>query len=358
MRGPFLAAFAVTGAVAQTPEIRTTSGTRAITSDHYECKRLFGSGGTAPRSLPTVTASNLILRTTTTEAPTTKPSTVTVTGPASTSTLLTATKLVDYIATVTSDTKVVKLDGPTTTFATATFAITECTNGAAPPPHSTVTVYSGVYTPVPGQATTLPASYPTQVVCQTTQNVLLTSFLTVLSGVVTTTTNPVTTITDRAATTVPYTFTWATQTAWRTTVTERSTTLAAASTTLTVRTSCAPTVTKTYAAKCAPTNLVRDHDGQGLWWNYLDTNATKVVARRFDGDAAACCQACVENADCSAVEVSTGGVCSLYFNHDASYKPVCGSVGFTYRSLPDIWPGQGIWAQDGCGEARRLGPGE
>ncbi|KAK8070411.1 hypothetical protein PG997_010614 [Apiospora hydei] len=352
MRGLILIAFAATGAVAQNPEIRTTSGTRAVTSDHYECKSLFGSGGTPP-------ASNLILRTTTTEAPTTKPSTVTVAGPASTSTLLTATKLVDYIATVTSDTKVVKLNGPTTTFATATFATTECTNGAAPPPQSTVTVYSGVYTPVPGQATTLPASYPTQVVCQTTQNVLLTSFLTVLSGVVTTTTNPVTTITDQATTTVPYTFTWATQTAWRTTVTETSTTLAAASTTRIVRTSCAaPTVTTTYAAKCAPTNLVRDHDGMGLWWNYLDANATKVVARRFDDDAAACCQACVENADCSAVEVSTGGICSLYFNHDASYKPVCGSVGFTYRSLPDIWPGQGIWVQDGCGEARWLGPGE
>ncbi|KAK6856322.1 hypothetical protein PG995_006509 [Apiospora arundinis] len=354
MRSLLVATLAIAGGPAQNSDAKTYSGIRQATTDNVECKSLFGSGGTEPRSLPTVTASNLVLRTTTTEAPTTKPSYLTVNGPARTSTALTATSRIDYIVTVTSDVKVVRPNGPTATFATATFATTECTNGGA----QTVTVYSGIYTPVPGQATALPASYPTQVVCQTTQNVLATSFHTVISGVATTTSFPVTTISNQATTTVPFTFTLATQTTWKTTVTQTSTTLAAAATTQIIRTACAPTVTKTYAAKCAPTNLVNNHDGQGLWWNYLDNNATKVVAQLYNGDASACCQACVDNEDCSAMEVNSRGFCSLYFNHDASYHPVCGSVGFTYRSLPNIWPGQGIWVQSGCGEARWLAPGQ
>ncbi|KAK8109467.1 hypothetical protein PG999_007604 [Apiospora kogelbergensis] len=350
------AALAIIGTNAQESDVKTLSGTRAATTNNVECKSLFGSGGTAPKSLPTVTASNLVLRTTTTEAPTTMPSYLTLNGPTSTLTLLKATSRVDYIATETSDVKVVRPNGPTATFATATFATTECTNGGAAP--QTVTVYSGAYTPVPGQATTLPVSYPTQVVCQTTQNVLVVSYHTVLSGVATITSFPTTTISDRATATMPSTFTWGTTTVWKTTVTQTSTTLAAAARTQVVRTACAPTVTKTYAAKCAPTNLVNNRDGQGLWWNYLDGNATSVVARLYDGDASGCCQACVDNKDCAAMEMNSRGLCSLYFDHDASYDAVCGSVGFTYRSLPDIWPGQGIWAQSGCGEARWLAPGQ
>ncbi|KAK8074305.1 hypothetical protein PG994_005204 [Apiospora phragmitis] len=112
-----------------------------------------------------------------------------------------------------------------------------------------------------------------------------------------------------------------------------------------------------------PTNIVRDHDGQGLRWNYLDDSAAGVVVGRLsedDGDAAAkCCQACVDNADCAAMEVNTAGTCSLYFDRDASSQhAVCGAVGFTYRSFPNIWHGQGIWVQSGCGEARCLAPGQ
>ncbi|KAK6840236.1 hypothetical protein PG987_006102 [Apiospora arundinis] len=236
MRSLLVATLAIAGGPAQNSDAKTYSGIRQATTDNVECKSLFGSGGTAPRSLPTVTASNLVLRTTTTEAPTTKPSYLTVNGPARTSTALTATSRIDYIVTVTSDVKVVRPNGPTATFATATFATTECTNGGA----QTVTVYSGIYTPVPGQATALPASYPTQVVCQTTQNVLATSFHTVISGVATTTSFPVTTVSDQATTTVPFTFTLATQTTWKTTVTQTSTTLAAAATTQIIRTACAP----------------------------------------------------------------------------------------------------------------------
>lgn len=48
------------------------------------------------------------------------------------------------------------------TLATVTFASPTCTNGATPP-NSTVTSYTGTYTPVPGQATTVPTMWPTAV---------------------------------------------------------------------------------------------------------------------------------------------------------------------------------------------------
>ncbi|KAK7916903.1 hypothetical protein PG985_010511 [Apiospora marii] len=349
MRALLLVALAVSGVAAQNPVVSTYSGVKTTTLWSPGCKSQFGSGGKAPRPLPTVTTSDLVLHTTTTEPPTTKPSIVTVTAPASTSTMRTSTSLFIYVATFTADTKTVKRDGPTTTFATATFSTTECTDGVAAP-QTTVTVYSGVYTPVPGQATASPVSYPTQVVCQSTQDRRRDHHHRV---------SPVVTV-SKVTATVTSTTTWATQTTWRTTVTEISTTLAAAATTETVRTSCAPTVTKTYAAKCAPTNLVKDHDGRGLLWNGVDGNATYAVTHLYetDGDGAACCQACVDNDGCSAVEVTTGNLCRLYFNHDAGYRPVCGSVGLTYRSFPNIWPGQGIWVQGGCGEARWLDQGQ
>ncbi|KAK8023557.1 hypothetical protein PG993_011623 [Apiospora rasikravindrae] len=332
-----------------------------LTSTSFECKILFGSGGQAPRSLPTVTASSVVvLRTTSTEVPATFRSTVTD-HDISRFTLLTATERVNYTATVTSDTKVVKTNGPTATFATATFSEYKCTGSHKPREKTTVTVYSGAYVPVPGQATALPTSYPTQVECQMTKHERVAAFQNVINGTATTTGDLVLTITNQATTTVPSIVTQATQTIWRTTVTEPSYTLKVASTTRTVPTECSEvmTFTKTYAAKCAPTNLVRDHDGQGLQGSsFDDANAKKLVVRQFHGDAPACCQLCAQSAECSAMEVDSGGSCSLYFNYDADWHPVCGSVGFTYRSQPDIWPGQGAWVQSGCGEARWLGSGQ
>ncbi|KAK8068541.1 hypothetical protein PG996_007653 [Apiospora saccharicola] len=356
MRAILVAALAVPGAVAASSNTLILTGVRTTTIwSTQECKSLFSSGGTAPRPLPTITSSDAVIHTTTTEAPVTTPFTVTFTAPAVTSTKLTSTSVSVYITTVTSGTKTVGSPGPTTTFATATFSTTECTNNITP---QTVTVYSGVYTPVPGQATTLPASYPTQVICQRTQDVRIILFHTIFTPIVSITISPVVTMSQITATVTSTTTYPTTSVTWRTTVTEATTTLAAATTTKTIHTSCAPTVTKTYAAKCAPTNLVKDHNEQGLFFNHIDNNATTAFSHLLDGDASACCQACVENEDCSAVEINTSNQCTLYFHHDASFHPVCGSIGFTYRSYPNIWPGQGIWVQDGCGEAKWLAPNE
>lgn len=216
MRAFLLAALAVSGVAAQNPGVLTRTGVRTITIDSHTCKSLFSIDGTPLRSLLTVTASDLVLHTTSTEAPKTMSSTVTVTAPVSTSTMFTSTYVFISVPAITSNTKIIKRDGPTTTFATATFSTTECTNGVPAP--QTVTVYSGVYKPVPGQATTLPASYPTQVVCQTTKDLRTVSFQTVFSIVETTTVTPVETVSSLAAT-VTSTFTLsATLTTWRTTV--------------------------------------------------------------------------------------------------------------------------------------------
>ncbi|KAK5653195.1 hypothetical protein OQA88_9093 [Cercophora sp. LCS_1] len=66
------------------------------------------------------------------------------------------------IRTITSNATGTVTDYLSPTLATVTFTSTTCTNDAAPP-KSTVTVYTGDYTPVSGQATAAPTAWPTAV---------------------------------------------------------------------------------------------------------------------------------------------------------------------------------------------------
>jgi hypothetical protein len=183
------------------------------------------------------------------------------------------------------------------TIATLTTKTTVCDNGAAPT--STVTEYTGTYTPVRGQDTVLPSSYETFDSCSFSETEILHIFPTT-AGPTVTATIPFTT----ASPTI-----WTTETNIRTVTQYKSTAVVSATgysfhvdlTTSTVSTACAATPTVTYAAQCAPQNLIAEFDGVGLTIGDFNANFTfGGVAGIAAGDPGLCCQLCVENAGCVA----------------------------------------------------------
>jgi hypothetical protein len=192
---------------------------------------------------------------------------------------------------------------PTTissTIATLTSTTTVCTDG--PAPSSTVTTYTGSYTPIPGQNTVLPSSYEASDTCFFTEIEIQHIFPTV-QGPTITTTIPVTTASPTVIITETYT---TTKTTYASTVTAHTESLSAHVdyTVATVSTSCAPAAaapTVTYAARCAPQNLVAEMSGVGLTIGTFNANFTfGGVAHMAAGDPSLCCQLCVENAGCAA----------------------------------------------------------
>ncbi|KAK5653797.1 hypothetical protein OQA88_7955 [Cercophora sp. LCS_1] len=139
---------------AATNTVVTWTSTSFISEEYSNTRTvLYGSSPVTP--VPTITANITILRTTITELTASRninrttwvnwvttlpletvPTTVWATGP----------------RTVTSNETATETTWVTPTLATVTFSPITCTNGAAPP-NSTVTRYTGDYTPMPGQAT-------------------------------------------------------------------------------------------------------------------------------------------------------------------------------------------------------------
>ncbi|KAI8625645.1 hypothetical protein F5Y19DRAFT_449706 [Xylariaceae sp. FL1651] len=321
----------------------TTSVTSTTVSS---CSTQFGSGGVAPTPVPTDETLKTVTTTITRNA-VTVPSTIVVSAPTTitvTQRTVTTYTYGDATVTVPTFTSGVGLDK---TVATGIFAATVCANGAKP---TTVTKYTGNYTPVSGQATTLPATYPTHAVCRTSVVFSWILFPTVTSGAVTTTVTPTSTVTS-PTTTSTSTYIFGTEYVYQTTVTMTYTTYTPHAVTTTSTVACAEeTVTKTIAAECAPTNVIGAINGEGIQsGRYADR--TSVIYTREEpwaSDASACCQACLDNEGCGA-SMSGYGACGLYYTATPDGEPVCDAFIFSFGSSPDVAPGQGLIMQNGCG---------
>lgn len=318
------------------------------------CSTAYGSGGVGPTPVPSSGGGSTVTSTIMgTPIPTwanrqlTLNSTVTVTQRTSTSATV-------VFATVTSPTLTVG-QGLASTFATATWPKTVCTNDVST---TTVTEYQGTYVPVSGQATALPETYPTGITCSGGVMVYEYIWPYSTSGTSTTTHTPTATIFD-FTTTTPYTITYATLTTYEVTETTTVTSYKVASVVPTISTACEATYTTTYAAKCAPTNLISSINGQGLLaaGHYAPGTQPSYgpddygTGNLWTRDASACCQLCVDNEGCAGSMGGKGQSCGLlYTPGNASVGgDVCGEFVFGYTSRANVAAGQGIVVQTGCG---------
>lgn len=267
-----------------------------------------------------------------------------------------ATPIILYTAVLTTTT--ILLDAKTltvtstipSTIATLTTKTTVCADG--PAPSTTITEYTGTYTPVPGQDTVLPSSYETFDSCFFSETDILHIFPTT-AGPTVTTTIPFTT----ASPTI-----WTTETNIRTVTQYKSTlTLTVPTysfhvdlTTRTVSAACAatPTPTVTYAAQCAPQNLIAEFDGVGLSLGDLGNRNFTFggVAGMAQGDPSLCCQLCVENSGCVAsVYWAQSSSCLLgYVGGDVECPVAFDYYAANYTEVPTK-PRQGNILQVGSG---------
>ncbi|KAL7626143.1 hypothetical protein AAE478_002913 [Parahypoxylon ruwenzoriense] len=341
-----IASVAAYGALA-----RAATGTSYSFQTNIACSTVSGTDGKVPLSLPTSSTSSTVTSTIT-DAEVTIPSTSRTTVGAVTTTVLTTTVWTwsETTITIPTSTSWVRADS---VVATATWAVTLCTNGVAP---STVTQYSGIYTPIPGQVTQLPATYPSQVVCATGVTWFVHLQPTATSGVTTATVTPTSTVVAPTATSTSVYV--ASATVYGTTVTSMTTSLRLATSAATTSTACAPTTTTTtFAAKCAPTSVVAGVDGRGLVSGRYAANITVVYVpdERYE-DPSVCCQLCQDNAGCAGMMAGISGFCGLYYIGGGADGPVCDGFTFTYQTQSDVFPGQGLWIQSGCGEVEYTGP--
>ncbi|KAI0540670.1 hypothetical protein GGR58DRAFT_521345 [Xylaria digitata] len=330
MRSIFLGAAAYVGLAGA---ITITS---VSTASNVQCSTAYGSGGVAPTPIPTSEITEV------TSSLSTEPAVTIPQGyTRHTSIIVSVT-----ISTLTSGILTNNVY-PTTTIATATWPVTSCTNGVTP---TTVTKYTGEYTPVEGQATTLPASYPTQIFCTTS----LTSFIRFF---ITESTGPLATIHETPTTTVYDYTTTSTSTLVYRTVTEPSATVTNTHVRYvekgqpeSTRADCEPTVTKTYDARCAPTNLISDHNNLGLVAGRYNANVSVVYTRDlpYGTNPSDCCQLCLDNEGCGASMWGPYETCGLYYHGNESAEPQCDFV-FTYGSTEKSLAGQGIVVSNGCG---------
>jgi len=195
---------------------------------------------------------------------------------------------------------------------------------------STSTVYTGSYTPTPLVAycsTTLAYEFNYASTVTATETITSTPVVTVTVTVPTLSTEY---LESTVTTTVPASY-YTTADAIATEKIERVCT--STSYTATAAT------TATQSAKCAPTNFVTGLgsignedalDAKNLWQGESPANK----------DASTCCQACVEDDECVAMDFFDGTGCSLYLGSD------CGKtiqVTYDYPGAP------GVSAQAGCG---------
>ncbi|KAI1424887.1 hypothetical protein F5Y12DRAFT_785009 [Xylaria sp. FL1777] len=311
------------------------------------CSYKLDSGGVPPTPVPT---SQTTLHSTkiVTNATLTVPPTVTIQAPVVTETVHTLTAYTFTVPTITIPTSTSYAE-VWKTVATGTFAATVCANGANP---TTVTQYTGTYTPISGQETTIPASYPVSALCSTGTiyyNILLP---TVTSGAaVTTTVTPTRSLTSYTTTSTS-TIIYSTATAYLTTVSSTFTTYVAQSQTTTRTVECAEeTVTRTLDARCAPTNLIGTVDGEGIRSGRYADRVSVIYTREdpWASDYTACCQACIDNEGCGASD-SGFGACGLYYSATEAGEPVCDAFILSFTSSPNAYPGQSLVYQTGCDE--------
>ncbi|KAI1385122.1 uncharacterized protein F4822DRAFT_431973 [Hypoxylon trugodes] len=325
-----------------------STGTSYSFKTEGACSTASGTGGTVPMSLPTSTTTSTV-SSVVTEKEVTVPSTYKITADPVTTTVLTQSA---FNWTTTTKTLPVSTAWQVAqlTVATATWPVTVCTNDVTP---TTVTKYSGSYTPVSGQVTTIPTSYPSQVVCATGVTWFTYLLPTATSGVTTITVTPTSTV--FAPTTTTTSTISLTATTWASTVTSPTTSYHATTSIVTTSIACEATTTTTLAAKCAPTNIISGIDNFGLVSGKYADNATVIYIRDDTyNDPSLCCQLCQDNDGCAAIMSGFSGYCGLYYVGTPDESPVCDFT-FSYQSQSNVFPGQSLWVQTGCGSIEYTG---
>ncbi|KAH6615499.1 hypothetical protein B0J18DRAFT_437462, partial [Chaetomium sp. MPI-SDFR-AT-0129] len=293
-----------------------------------------------------------------------------------------------------------------TTIATVTLSSLVLPNGS--PPASTATVYTGTYHPAPGQVIpsgSTQTAWPTAVTVH--DSITATYLIYTYTGSTSTTTSVWTDTVYRTTTTASTTTTieilpcigrpparTCTQTAYTSTATHTiaDAGLAYVNATRTVPNTNTPTVT--YAARCAPTNLLSVRDGHGLAVELSPDDFTFPIG--FPGivigippslvaDPSACCQLCLDNEGCAASEWTLGWdtACRLFYHvpeigddgaeggsggggQQGKKDQLCGKRGkgggggngvVPVKYYADVYalPGQGSFIQVGCGSLQYLG---
>ncbi|XXG95044.1 hypothetical protein Hte_001304 [Hypoxylon texense] len=337
-----IASVAVSGAL-----VRASTGTTYSFKTVSGCSTASASTGTVPMSLPTSSTSSTV-STIITNAEVTVPSTSRVTVDPVTTTVLTQTAY-EWTVTTTTIATSTSWQGAESIVATATWPVTVCTNGVTP---TTVTEYSGDYTPTPGQVTKLPTPFPSQVLCTTGITWLTYLLPTVTSGLTTVTVTPTSTVNAPTTTsTVTYSYT---STAFGTTVTSVTTSYRLHTSIATTSTACEATTTTTFAAKCAPTNVIAgisdDKGSHGLVSGKYASNITVIyIPDEKYNDPSLCCQLCQDNEGCGGLYAGISGFCGLLYVGAPNGGAACDFT-FTYQTQSDVFPGQGLWVQSGCGE--------
>ncbi|KAI1440131.1 hypothetical protein F5Y02DRAFT_363688 [Annulohypoxylon stygium] len=333
-----LSILAVSGSLA-----RASTGTSYSFKTEGACSTASGSGGSIPLSLPTSTTISTV-SSIITNSEVTVPSTVKVTADPITTTVQTQTAWLTTQSTTTIPTTI-SWHVAQSTVATATWPETVCTNDVTP---SVVTEYSGTYAPISGQVTAFPTSYPSQVVCATGVTWFTIIQPTATSGVTTQIVTPTSTV--RSITTTVTSAYFYNATTWATTLTSTTTSYRLATSVATVSTACEATTTTTYAAKCAPTNVVAGVGDHGLVSGKYAANSTVIYIPddKFN-DPSTCCQLCQDNKGCAGMMAGISGFCGLLYVGAPEGGPSCDFV-FSYQTQSNVFPMQGLWVQSGCGE--------
>lgn len=390
----------------------TTWYSTAFVNDEYGTLRIIQYGTTGVTPVPTSELFEVIEKTTITEPTasrdinTTVLVTVTRTEDVTTETVYVppTTPLPPRSTTVNETTTSYFWVSPT--IATVTLTTTVPAEGCSETA-TAVTSYQGTYSPLPDQTTTEKTRFPTAVITQIYNTV--TYALYPYTGSIVTQTDTEVTFTYLSTETT--TVTQSTlggrfvSTIYEATVTAtRSEYLLDYSTATVTASSCAPTVT--YAAKCAPNNLLSEQDGLGVAvrilpneWSFPVGIADTLIGlpggpSELVTDASACCQLCLDNAGCAAsewaIETATKGSCRLYwFNNPPAgegnlddhgsdgaipysattatgKRDTCGRridgdnsgddvVGLHYYANSFALPGQASFIQSGCGQLEYVG---
>jgi hypothetical protein len=153
-------------------------------------------------------------------------------------------------------------------------------------------------------------------------------------------------------------------TIYATTSTSTVTSYTVASNVETISTACEATYTTTYAAKCAPTNLVGAINDVGLVsGQYADGTAVSygpdVDDDQYHHDPSLCCQLCQNNAGCGASMWGPGpGACGLYYAPaNASVGGAeCGEFVLSFGTEAGRIAGESLVIQSGCGLIEYIGP--
>ncbi|KAL9620602.1 MAG: hypothetical protein Q9160_004856 [Pyrenula sp. 1 TL-2023] len=219
-----------------------------------------------------------------------------------------------------------------------------------------MTTYTGTYVnrnPPSGSI------FPIEVDCTTVLSTVFTVYKTITSGTSTFIINPTPLPPPVAYSTITSTqtiFSYVTLGLTTITTTQTYRTAAAIASTVT-NSECPETLTLTYAATCAPTNLIGYVEVDGMMeeidkWDAGPNTGTALTA---ENDSSSCCQLCLDSEGCAASASNPdAGNCELVFA-DTAARGACGQVGLRYGTSPNggLWgaPGNGFVVQAGCGIA-------